>query len=82
MIACPQCGFDNIEGVDACESCQQSLSSLSLPKPTSQIERSILSDRIDALVPREPLVVEPGAPVSMVTRGNPIASRTSLLTIR
>jgi CBS domain-containing protein len=63
---CPDCGFSNIEGVDECDQCQQPLSPLTLPEPASELERSILTDRIDALNPREPLVVEPGAPVSLV----------------
>ena len=68
MTSCPDCGHENIDGVDECEACQQPLTRLSIPRPKSPIEKSILRDRIDVLKPREPIVVEPAAPVSMVLK--------------
>ncbi len=66
MAICPDCGHENIEGADECEKCNQSLSSLSKPRPTTSIERSVMKDRVESLVPREPLVVEPDVSVRRV----------------
>lgn len=68
MIVCPSCGFENIDGSDSCEKCQTALTFLSKPQPGSWIERSILKDRIEALIPRRPLVVAPDAKVSDVLK--------------
>jgi CBS domain-containing protein len=66
MIICPDCGFENIEGADTCEQCQQPLSEMSLRMPTSSVEASLFRDRIAALQPRRPATVAPTAPVSEV----------------
>src|SRR4029077_9880787 len=63
MVICPFCGEENIDGADSCETCQQSLEFLSKPKPGSDLERSLLKDRVKALAPRQPVVVEPSTPV-------------------
>ncbi len=57
-----------MEGADTCEKCQQSLSALSKPRPTSAIERAVMKDRIKKLVPREPLLVAPDTAVGSVLR--------------
>lgn len=66
MITCPDCGHKNIDGADVCERCQNPLCALSAPRPTSRVERSVMRDRIEQLVPREPLVVAPDTPVREV----------------
>lgn len=66
MTFCPDCGHENIDGADVCEMCHQSLSSLSKQRPLTAVERSVVKDRIEDLVPREPLVVSPDIPVSRV----------------
>jgi len=66
MAICPDCGHENIEGADECEKCNQSLSSLSKPRPTTSIERSVMKDRVKSLVPREPLIVTPDVSVRRV----------------
>lgn len=66
MITCPDCGYENIPGADACEQCQQSLSTLTEPSPTSSIERNIAEDRIELLGPKQPVSVSPGTPISEV----------------
>jgi len=66
MAICPDCGHENIEGTDECEKCNQSLSSLSRPRPTTSVERSVMKDRVESLAPREPLVVAPDATVGHV----------------
>lgn len=64
--ACPSCGFENIEGIDACEQCGQSLAGMSIT--TSAVEDKIFHDRIGDLPPREPLVCGPDAPLSEVIK--------------
>lgn len=66
MVICPDCGHENIEGADECEKCTQSLSSLTKPRPTTSVERVVMKDRIESLVPREPLVVAPETSVRRV----------------
>jgi CBS domain-containing protein len=66
MSLCPNCGHNNIDGADLCEKCESSLSALSKPRPGSRVERSIVKDRIEQLVPREPLLVAPETPVGEV----------------
>ncbi len=57
MAICPDCGHENIDGTDQCDKCHSSLSSLSKPRPTTSIERSVMKDRVESLSPREPLIV-------------------------
>jgi CBS domain-containing protein len=68
MITCPDCGFENIDGADECEKCSQPLSALSKPRPATRLERCVMKDRIEDLVPREPFVVSGAAPVGEVLR--------------
>ena len=64
MITCPACGFDrNIDGSESCEKCESPLAELAVPKPNSDLERSIFHDRIYALSPKKPPVVLPDATV-------------------
>ena len=57
MIYCPYCDAENIEGVDQCASCSLSLSDLHLSPPASNVEKSLLVDRLDALKPKGPIIV-------------------------
>ena len=66
MSICPDCGYQNIDGADECERCHQSLSSLTNPRPATPAERSVMKDRIESLVPREPLIVSPATTVRRV----------------
>ena len=49
MTNCPACGSEYIEGDDDCGECGLPLSELSLPAPASDVERSLLSDRVAVL---------------------------------
>ena len=66
MTICPDCGFNNIDGVDTCEECQQSLGSLSKRQPTSDVERRVIHDRVRQLDLRQPPLVSPDTPVGDV----------------
>lgn len=66
MISCPYCGSDNIEGVDECSECGQPLSDLHLQTPRTEVERSLLKDRVAALKPNTPVTVPADKPVGEV----------------
>jgi len=66
MTACPDCGYENIPGTDTCEQCGQSLSALSKPTTSTELEEHLTEDRIEALHPKKPLTAAPDTPVSEV----------------
>jgi CBS domain-containing protein len=66
MLTCPLCGYENIDGADACERCESSLSELNLPEPHSREERHILRDRLYQLSPRRAITVSADTTVSEV----------------
>ena len=66
MIPCPYCGSENLEGADVCEDCENSLTDLSIPVPSTAVEQGLLSDRIGLLSPRPPLTAAVGTPVGEV----------------
>lgn len=66
MATCPDCGHENIDGADECEKCHQSLSSLTKPRPKTTVERVVMKDRVESLVPREPLIVGPDTTVRRI----------------
>ncbi|MGY8767194.1 MAG: CBS domain-containing protein [Pirellulales bacterium] len=63
-MLCANCGAENIEGVDQCEACGQSMQRDR--SHLSAIEKSMLKDRISDLEPREVLTVAPDATVKDV----------------
>lgn len=63
---CPYCGADVIEGADVCDECQHSLTDMSAPEPTSEVEAGLLRDQVTVLNPHKPLIVSPTATVSDV----------------
>ena len=65
---CPWCGADNLDGVDDCAACGQSLSDAHLPDPPTIVERSLLTDHVQSLSPQEPVVVAADTPVRDVLR--------------
>ncbi len=68
MISCPYCSCENIEGVDDCAECGQSLDDMHLTPPRSDLERSLLGDRISALGPKHPVTAAASMPVGEVMR--------------
>ena len=66
MVVCPDCGYDNIDGDDICQNCEQSLTGLNRPRPATALEGGILRDRIESLAPRVPVAVSPELPVGEV----------------
>ena len=68
MITCPFCGSENIEGADDCDDCGASLAESHLAPPRSELERSLLKDRVHWLSPKRPITVKPSAGVGEVLR--------------
>ena len=68
MITCPFCGAENLEGVDVCDDCQQTLTDLSLPVPSTAVEAGLLKDQIEILLPKKPLTVSLGTSVGEVLK--------------
>jgi CBS domain-containing protein len=68
MIPCPYCGSKNIQGADHCADCGQSLDDTHLAPPRSDLERSLLRDRISALAPKSPITAAASMPVGEVIR--------------
>ena len=54
------------EAVDASEGDETETADEEQPKPTNEVERSILNDQIEVLQPRRPLSVQPTTPVRQV----------------
>ena len=65
-MICPFCGAKNIEGVDSCAQCKHSLAEAHIQQPATEVERSLLTDRVRDLSPKAPIVVAPEAPISQV----------------
>lgn len=68
MLTCPDCGYENLDGADECQQCQQSLSALAGPRPQNEVERRITEDRVGRLIQRDPWVVDPETPVGEVLK--------------
>ena len=66
-MLCLNCNAENIEGVDTCEQCGQSLSELSRPVRATAVERALLKDRIVDLPTTEPPIsVAPSEKIGVV----------------
>lgn len=59
MIPCPDCGHENIPGTDTCDECGQSLSALSKPVVSTELEKHLTKDCIEVLRPKVPLTLAP-----------------------
>jgi CBS domain-containing protein len=68
MVQCTYCGSDNIQGADECAECGQPLDDTHLAPPTNEVARSLLGDRVSALVPKRPVAVAASTPVGDVLR--------------
>ncbi len=62
-MICPSCGFDNVPGNEECSHCGQPLTSLDLPTPLNQIERSLMEDTVSSLGKGTPATISPQATI-------------------
>lgn len=68
-MKCPDCGAENIDGVDTCESCGQPLTMFNKPRrPHSPVGEGMLRDQIEVLGPKRPIAVSPETPIEEVLR--------------
>lgn len=69
-MICPDCGHDNIEGMDRCENCMKPLRDLDVPRPdaTRGLVRSVMEDDLKNLLEESPLRVTSDTPVKEVVR--------------
>lgn len=63
MIRCPDCGSQNIDGAEDCESCAAPLASLSLPRPAKGLSEKILNGTLRDLKPVPAVTASPDAPL-------------------
>lgn len=66
MTKCSYCGGANLDGADVCEHCLEPLGEPAVGRPESDVERSLLYDKVVLLLPRKPIVVEPSLSVREV----------------
>ena len=64
---CPDCGHDNINGVDHCEACGQSLMDMDFSE--SELEQAITRETIQSLKPHTPVAIAPGTTVRDAIQG-------------
>lgn len=67
-MICPDCGYDNLPGMDSCEECGADLRSLDIPQPRTGLQRTLLEEPLSALQPRRPLTVSPDDPLIVAVR--------------
>src|SRR5215210_4737958 len=69
-MICPDCGHDNIEGMDRCENCMKPLRDLDVPRSdaTAGLVRSVMEDDLRKLLEDTPLSVPSNTPVKEVIR--------------
>ena len=63
MVPCPDCGEENIAGVDRCENCLQPLRSVDIPEPQQAISESAFSAPLASLRLSRPPALTPTATV-------------------
>jgi CBS domain-containing protein len=69
-MLCPDCGHDNIEGMDRCENCMKPLRDIDVPRAdaTRGLVRSVMEDDLKQLMEDAHLRVDSGTPVREVVR--------------
>jgi CBS domain-containing protein len=55
-MICPDCGFDNIDGVDLCDGCGQPL--VQFDPTGGELEESISRHSVQVLVPKDPISID------------------------
>ncbi|MDB5312899.1 MAG: hypothetical protein JWO38_7101 [Gemmataceae bacterium] len=65
---CPACGHQNNPGSDACGNCMLSLAHLDEPAPHDRVERSLMTEPVAVLAPREPVTVPADADLGRAIR--------------
>ncbi len=64
---CPDCGHDNIDGMDHCEACGQPL--VDMDYSESELEQAITRETIESLKPHVPVAINPATTVRDAIQG-------------
>jgi CBS domain-containing protein len=56
-LICPQCGFDNLQGVDECENCGFDLRTVDIPAPSTEFEAELVNIPLADLSHHKPLTI-------------------------
>ena len=67
-MKCPDCGHDNLAGVDLCAECHGSLVRESLPQPKRGLQRAIMETKLRELEPETAITVPPSETTANVVR--------------
>lgn len=66
MLVCPDCGAENLEGVDACDQCSGPMTDLFIRVPKTSVEADLLKDTVDVIPTHPPVIALPTATVEEV----------------
>lgn len=67
-MTCPDCGHQNMDGVDSCDHCGQDLRSIDIPAGKEGHQHRVMETPLRDLAPALALTVAPGEPVGNVIR--------------
>jgi len=56
-MICPQCGFENLQGVDECENCGFDLRTVDIPTPSTTFEAELVKIPLADLAHHKPLTI-------------------------
>jgi CBS domain-containing protein len=56
-VICPQCGFENLQGVDECENCGFDLRTVDIPSPSTEFEAELVKIPLANLAHNKPLTI-------------------------
>jgi len=67
-MICPQCGFENIQGVDECANCGFDLMSVDIPSPSTLFEAELVNIPLANLAHHQPLTIASTATAAEAVR--------------
>jgi CBS domain-containing protein len=67
-MICPQCGFDNIQGVDECANCGFDLMSVDIPTPSTGFEAELVNVPLADVMHHKPLTIASTASAAEAVR--------------
>ena len=60
-MICPNCGYENLQGVDECENCGADLRNVDIPSPGTAFEFKLVGVPLSEVHPNLPVTVDAGA---------------------
>lgn len=67
-MICPSCGFENLQGTDACENCGADLRTVDIPAPGNAFEAQLVNVPLADVQPHEVLTIAPDATAADAVR--------------